>query len=250
MESLKPFRPLRASLATAGLAVSAAAAWQAWLIRRAAGRGRRLAARSAAYEAKPPRARARVLVLGDSTAVGVGAAAAEESMAGLLSARFPDAEIVNHAFNGARLRDLAALAERLPASRRRFDLALLLAGGNDVLRLTQRHSLVGDAGRLLRRLQHLARHTVWMGCADVGRSPAFLPPWSWWLSRRTARTMGLLAHEARAQGACFIDLTRGPPQGLGFASDGVHPDSGSYRRCFEVLMQRVPLAALLQRRGR
>lgn len=239
-------RSLRASLAAAGLAVTATAAWQAWLIRQALRRGRQLAAACAAYETTPQRARSRVLVLGDSTAVGVGADAAEESLAGLLAARFPHAEVVNHAFNGARLRDLAAQAERLSAPAGRFDLALLLAGGNDVLRLTRQRQLVGDAGRLLRRLRRLAGFTVWMGCADVGRSPAFVPPWSWWLSRRTSRTMQLLAQQARLHGACFIDFTRSPPQGLGFARDGVHPDSGSYRRCFEVLMQRVPLAALLQ----
>lgn len=240
-----PTLPVAASLVTLS-----AAAWQAWLLGRAARRGRRLAAGSVRYEDKPPRPRSRVLVLGDSTGVGVGADAAEASLAGLLAARFPHTEVVNHAFNGARLNELAAQAERLNCAGPRFDLALLLAGGNDVLHLTRRQCLLGDARRLLRRLRQLAHHTVWLGCADVGRSPALVPPLSWWFSRRTLRTMQSLAHEARAHGAVFVDFTHDPPGPLRFAADGVHPDSESYRRCFEVLLQRAPLAAMLRRRGR
>lgn len=234
-------------LAAALLTTLATTAWQSWLVARAARDGRALAAASAGFEARPHRARARVLVLGDSTGVGVGAEAPEASLGGLLAQHFPDVEVVNRAFNGARVAGVAALAERWGREPARFDLALVLVGGNDVLRHTPHRELAADARRLLKRLSRVARHTVWLGCARIGRSPAFLPPLSWWLDWRTTRTMRLLAREARAHGATFVDFAVRPAATpLPFATDGVHPNAESYRRCFDTLARQAPLRRWLR----
>jgi lysophospholipase L1-like esterase len=194
--------------------------------------------------AHPP----RVLLVGDSTGVGAGALHVRDSIGGLLAAAYREAEVVNHCRNGARVADTAVQLARLQAEGRRCDMALVFAGGNDVLRLTPHASLALHARALLAAAHGVARHVVWLGCADIGGAPAFVPPLSWLLSWRTSRTMRLLAGEAERAGVRFIrfdgrghDEVFAADPGIYFAADGLHPSAASYRRCFEVLRQRVPL---------
>ena len=231
------------------LAAAAAAGWQAWRLRAAVGRAREIAADARPYEAHPPRALARVLVVGDSTAVGVGAGCAEDSLPGLLACEFPGVQVVNVAVTGARLADAVAQADAVAARGERFDLALLLVGGNDVFRHTAPRAMREQSRALLARLASLAHRTVWLGSANIGGAPVFAPPLSWWFAWRTRRAAALFAREARRAGALFIDFA-GERCGevfardtdTWFAADGVHPSAASYRHCFEVLKQRAALA--------
>jgi lysophospholipase L1-like esterase len=239
-----------------------AAALKAWTARREvrhalrqAMRGSRGARRPgpAFFEVHPPRGRARVLLLGDSTGVGVGALRAQDSLCGLLATAYPEVEIVNQCRSGARLVDTHAQLALLAAAGERFDLALLLVGGNDVVRLTPHFLLASQARTLLGRLRGVARRTVWMGCADLGAAPLFAPPLSWWMSWQTARTARVLANEARRFGVDFIDFRTesavfASDTGTYFADDGLHPSGACYRHCFDVLQRRTPLAAILRRR--
>ena len=70
-----------------------------------------------------PKSALRVLVLGDSTGVGIGANRPEESIAGLLAQDFPAADIVNVSRSGARVADALGAGARVsslgPSLRRR-----------------------------------------------------------------------------------------------------------------------------------
>src|SRR3982751_910398 len=78
----------------------------------------------APYEASPTQPLASVLVLGDSTGVGLGATHPEDSIAGRLGAEHPRARITNHAAIGARFEDIPAQLEAAQQSARTesFDL--------------------------------------------------------------------------------------------------------------------------------
>ncbi len=73
----------------------------------------------------------RLLSVGDSTAVGTGATVPQASVAGLLGQAFPRLQIVNRARDGAKF---AAVMAQLDGSEP-FDIVLVMAGGNDVVRL-------------------------------------------------------------------------------------------------------------------
>jgi lysophospholipase L1-like esterase len=225
---------------------------QARVLQRARREGQAIAARAKAFESNPRRATRRVLLLGDSTGVGVGADDPRQSLPGLLHRRFPHVHVVNRCHNGARVADAVAQARRLrrPVEHTgRFDLALVLVGGNDVLRLTSHAALRRDARTLLTELRGLTRHTVWLGSADIGVSPVLKAPLNWLVSWRTTCTMRELAKVAAAEQVPFIDFSRdgrfAGNTGIYFAADGLHPSSASYRACFEVLQQQVPLAQWL-----
>jgi lysophospholipase L1-like esterase len=235
--------------AALGLLAAATAAWQAALVREALRRGRAEARLARPFERPLPGAPRRVLVVGDSTGVGVGAGCPEASLPGLLAAAYPGVEIVNRCASGARTADVPAQVHAAGAG---FDLALVLVGGNDVLRATPRRRLAADARALVARLRRAARRTVWLGSANLAGSPLLKGPLAWWLGWNSGRTMALLAREARAAGAEFIDFWRPVGEdlfarraGTYFARDGVHPGAPSYRHCFEVLRRQAPLGALL-----
>jgi lysophospholipase L1-like esterase len=234
-------------LLTLGLAV----AWQTLQLKTAARRSRRVASATIPFESRRGDAPARVLVLGDSTGVGVGAGAPSSSLPGLLGREFPDVDIVNDCCNGARVADaLTQLRARAEAGER-YDLLLLFVGGNDVLRLTPWRRLQRDAAELLRQAAPHASRIVWMGSANIGGAPMLSGPLAWWLGWRTGRVMQALRRLALDHGAHFIDFYR--PRRLDlfahwpelyFADDGLHPSAASYRHCYEVLRRQVPLRSL------
>lgn len=207
-------------------------------------RGLRSARDARPFQASPPRPLGRLLLLGDSTGVGVGAGTPEASLAGLLAQACPQVEIVNRSCNGARVADVCAVVDALQAEGRRYDLALLLVGGNDVLRLTPHRQLQAQADRLLAGLRRVAGRCVWLGCADIGSSPVLPAPLAWGLRRRTGRTVALLRARARALGVGFLDFfdpavddLHARLAGTCFADDGLHPNAAGYRHCFESLQR-------------
>lgn len=248
--------------------------WQARRLAAGVRLGRRLAAGARPYErhlpppgtpagpGRPLKAAAaprRVLLLGDSTGVGVGAGRPEDSIAGLLAETFPAVAITNRCVNGARTGDVRAQLAPLVAAGERFDLVLVFAGGNDVIRLTPKDRLAADARALLAALPAALApggEVVWAGSANVGGSPllasAVTAPLAWWLERRTHRAMSLLAREATARGVRFVDFCRtrrscffARHAGLCFAPDGLHPSTYSYRLCFRRLAREARLAERL-----
>ncbi len=160
----------------------------------------------------------------------------EESIAGLLAAEVPDADIVNASRSGARVADALEQARECRRRGLHFDVALLHVGGNDVIRATPGAKLVADSRLLLAELAAIADQTVWLGPADVGIAPLFPPPFSWLFRMRSRRAAAAFAECAAAQGAVFVDFSSGEHASrfadrrpLHFGVDGLHPSSATYR---------------------
>ena len=218
------------------VALTSGAAVRLVLLWREVGRARWLSAQGRAFERRFSPARTCILVLGDSTGVGIGASRPEESIAGLLAAEVPDADIVNVSRSGARVADALAQARDCRQRGLHFDVALLHVGGNDVIRATPHAKLVADSRLLLAELVAVAEQTVWLGPPDVGLAPLFPPPFSWLFRLRTRRAARAFAECAAAQGVTFVDFSSGEHASrfadrrqLHFAVDGLHPSSDTYR---------------------
>jgi lysophospholipase L1-like esterase len=185
-----------------------------------------------------PRARRRVLLVGDSTGVGVGCRDAGESIAAHLARDFGEVEVSNLCVTGATVADVLAGLRELPAADR-FDLVLVFAGGNDVLRRTRWRVLEQDVRGVLAELAGRSGHVLWAGMANVGLAPLFLPPFSWWMTDRTRRVNRLLAWQVRLAGAGFVDFFRerdsdpfSAEPARYYAVDGVHPSAQAYAYCY------------------
>lgn len=203
-----------------------------------------------AFQRRAPGASRSVLVVGDSTGAGVGCEAAGDSMAAALARDFPATDVQNLCVAGARVADVLRTVRALPPGPP-HDLVLVFAGGNDVLRFTPAAALCRDADALLDALAPRARRVVWVGMANVGLAPLFLPPWSWLLSRRARRVSRLLAHCAAGRGAAFVDFYRerghdpfsAQPERF-YARDRVHPSGAAHAWCYAQAYPRIAGALL------
>lgn len=145
----------------------------------------------------------RVLVLGDSSAVGTGASSPEKSVAGLLGQEFPKAYIENRAKNGLRS---AGFNKSFKAEPGAFDLIIMHIGGNDELRFTPLTWLRKDIDEILGKAKQTAPHVVFISTGNIGLAP-FFPWWAGWVwSARTRQARALFMEESQKHGVVYVDL--------------------------------------------
>jgi len=232
-------RPL--VLGTLTLALLAVAGCAAWRVDEA----RELARRSEPLQQTPAQPSLTMLVVGDSTAVGTGASAPQASLAGLIARDHPRLAVRNVARDGAKFADLPGQMAGVDA--RRYDVVLVQAGGNDVIRLTGEDALRRDVSQTLARARELGREVIVMPAGNVGNAPFFFAPVSWLMSQR-ARTLHRVVREAAAeQGAVYVNLYR-DRQDDPFvqnpalnAADGLHPSDAGYRTWLTSLREQAAL---------
>lgn len=230
-----------ALLAAAALvALSGCAAWRL-------GQARELAARSEPLSQRPASPAVRLLIVGDSTAVGTGASAPEASLAGLMARAYPRLLIDNRGRDGALLADVVAQL----ATDQRYDVVLVLAGGNDVFRLRDRDAMRADVQSVARAAAARAPLVVLMPPGNVGNAPFFFPPLSWLMTSRSQALHRYVAASAAREGFVYVDLYRErsddpfvADRSLN-AADGLHPSDAGYRHWWAELRGQGALAARL-----
>jgi lysophospholipase L1-like esterase len=233
-------------LAASALAVLTMTGCAAWRVAQSV----ELARRSEPLQVQPPSPVLRLLVVGDSTAVGTGASTPQASLAGLLAARFPGLLIENRARDGATFADVARQLAAPDLGSQRFDMVLVNAGGNDVIRMRNLDTVAQDIDRVAQLARRTAPLVVLMPAGNVGNAPFFFPPLSWWMTQRARRLHAAVATSAERHGAVYVRLFEerendpfAQDRALN-ASDGLHPSDAGYRLW---LMQLLQQAGLVQR---
>lgn len=222
------------------LVLSGCAAWRI-------GQSVELARRSEPFQQRPASAALRLLVVGDSTAVGTGATSANTSLAGLIGSEHPRLWIENRAQDGAKFADVL----RQLSGPERFDLVLVQAGGNDVIRMRDMDLLREDITRVLDAAAERAPLVLLMPAGNVGNAPFFFAPLSWLMTQRARQMQALVAEIAQQRGALHIKLfhERADDPFVGdpslHARDGLHPSDAGYRSWWLALRTQAGLDAKL-----
>ena len=178
------------------------------------------------------------VVLGDSTAAGVGAGDAAHAYPTLLAERLASrgrrVRLVDLGVSGARVHDV--LVEQVPrALAAAPDLVFVGIGANDATHLTSLSSVRTDMTEVLARLRRSGAIVVVAGAPNM-RTPAFLPPLRWlvgWRGDRVGSTIDDVAHEhhvavvplAAATGAFFADAAT-----HAYSADRFHPGPIGYAK--------------------
>jgi lysophospholipase L1-like esterase len=247
---VSPGQTLGVRLLMGGVAVAALAlaGGMAWRLQAAAD----LARRSEPWQQQPAAPQRRLLIVGDSTAVVTGASAAVHSLAGLIGQAYPDLLIQNRAEDGATLADVIA---QLAGDAARYDMVLVQAGGNDVIRARSWFAVQADLDQVLQAARQRAGQVVLMPAGNVGNAPFFWPPLSWWMGQRS-RTLHRLVRAAAAQhGATIVDLFHDAADDPFVqhpalnARDGLHPSDAGYRVWFTELQRQANLPRWLGAAG-
>ena len=185
----------------------------------------------------------RLLVVGDSTAVGTGASAPQHSLAGLLAQADPDLAVENRGADGATFADLPRQLD----GHGRVHTVLVQAGGNDVLRLRDLDTVRADIDAVLRAARQRADRVVLMPAGNVGNAPFFWPPVSWLMTGRARRLHRHARELAARHGAVYVNLFRERDddpfvqQPELNAADGLHPSDAGYRVWYAALRAQAPL---------
>jgi lysophospholipase L1-like esterase len=169
-------------------------AYSAYIIRRSFAESKVLIAETLPYQQHPAHPTYRVLVAGDSTAVGVGAGDPHLSTAGRLGADMPDADITNIAVSGMKVGALAA--SFAPYVSDHYDLALIQIGANDIVELTSYQDIRESLRASLAAAHAIAGRTIILTSGDLGEGPAFHWPVTIYLSHRTRMIRRIFIEES------------------------------------------------------
>jgi lysophospholipase L1-like esterase len=191
------------------------------------------------------------LVLGDSTAAGVGAPY-DQGIAMATTrelSRSHEVSMHNVAVSGARIRDV--LNEQLPrAANLRPDLVLLSVGANDVTHLTSVRSMRANLREIVRRLRSTNPDVaiVITGSPDMGSPPRIPRLLRGLASCRTKQVNRMFVAEAERLHLTFAPIAAetGPlfrrDRSL-FAADRFHPNERGYATWTAVLNRALAAAA-------
>lgn len=200
----------------------------------------------------PDAPRLRLVVLGDSTAAGLGVDDPADAYPALLARRLAEAtdtrvELTALGISGARVEDVAD--EQAPAAAALDpDVVFVGIGANDVTHLTSLDDVRDRMERVLRILQETGATVVVAGPPDM-RVPVWHQPLRQLSYLRGRQVENAIAEVARASGVPVVELAEetGPyfeadPEAH-FGADGFHPGPLGYRRwadaIFPVLLEAV-----------
>ncbi len=202
-----------------------------------------LVKRSQAFQQTPADPALRLLIVGDSTGVGTGADTPQGSVAGRIAQGHPKLLIENRSKNGAKFADVL---EQLKAPGH-FDIVLVQAGGNDVIRLTGEDQLRQEIDAAAARAHALAPTVILMPSGNVGNSPFFFPPVTWLMTQRSRTLHSMVADIAARRHLVYVNLFR-PRDEDPFtdsdtlnASDGLHPSSAGYQIWMRTLNEQAQM---------
>ncbi|MGH3240183.1 MAG: SGNH/GDSL hydrolase family protein [Spirillospora sp.] len=178
-----------------------------------------------------------LVMIGDSTAVGLGVHTAEETPAALLAtglSAFADrpVRLTNVARSGARSPSLRGQVDR--ALQTRPDIAVIMIGANDVTGRIPPADSVRHLADAVERLRGAGSHVVVGTCPDLGSVKPLRPPLKW-IARRASRQLAaaqtIAAVERGARSISLGDLLgrefAADPLSM-FSEDRYHPSARGY----------------------
>ncbi len=177
----------------------------------------------------------KILVIGDSTAVGVGASTPAGSTAGLFASKYPSFAVENRAVSGAKLE---GARQQLREAGERYDRILIQAGANDVIYGTRASDARSSLVKLFAEARAKSNSVTYLCCGNVGRVPVFFWPLSTYMTYRAHAYLEEAQKVAKENGVTFVNLWF-PPESDPFekdkslyAPDGLHLSDGGYKVWF------------------
>ena len=181
----------------------------------------------------------RVLFIGDSTGVGVGATRPEDALAGRTAQDHPNWTIENLSVSGRKTAELIPVLTELGGQ---YDRVILQIGGNDITYFTDEKQLAEDIALVLREAKRLSTHVILLTSGNVGNAPILPRPLAFLWHRRTLQVRDIFMRASGEVGVTYVDLYREKRTDPFFlepyryhASDLFHPSSEGYGLWYEEL---------------
>ncbi len=189
-----------------------------------------------------------MLVLGDSTAVGVGASTSTDSVPALLAGYIGATYVENHGVSGAVATDLATQMSNL--SRSHYDTILIQIGGNDITHFhdvrtvtTTLHTIIT---LLKKKSTEKSPRIILISAGNVGGAHAVPPPLRPYYTYLNLKYHASFEALAKKDAITYVNTYQDPrvdpfiqnPE-LYFAADSFHPSSLGYGVWFETIKKHI-----------
>ncbi len=177
----------------------------------------------------------KILILGDSTAVGTGANRTQDTLAGRLAYDFPESQIINLGVNGSLISNVLKQLEQVKGMK--FDMIVISTGGNDIINFTSFRKVWRDLQKIFQITKVMCEHRVFMMLyLNLGNAPLFPRFMQLLLMRRGKRLYEEIRKIGTKERVPIIEIFTTEHENdfinnprLYFARDGVHPSSEGYR---------------------
>jgi lysophospholipase L1-like esterase len=157
------------------------------------------------YEQHPANPTMRILVAGDSSAIGVGAIDPAKSIAGRLGRRYSNADLTNIGVSGAKVNDLLNALQK--QKDHHYDLLILQIGANDITHFISLESIKADMAEVLKISNQISDKTIVLTSGDLGRIPIFKWPINVLMTQRTKAVRQIFLEEiAKHPNMSYVDL--------------------------------------------
>lgn len=171
-----------------------------------------------------------LLMLGDSTAYGVGAQSPTLSTAGRVGEAL-GASVENYARSGGKTREL--LVQLGKAQRASYDVIVIQVGANDITHFSSSAQTQAELARALKRAKELSPTVVLLTCGNIGNAPLWPWPLGHLYTYRAQVFREKFMATAQEHGVSYIDLFT-KPDVFGtdiaryYAPDGLHLSGEGY----------------------
>ncbi len=186
----------------------------------------------------------RLLIAGDSSAAGVGAATQDRALAGLLAKELARRlkgrvrwQLV--ASSGARSEDVLHLLMR--GRLHRADVGVVIVGVNDITKEVPLQQALRKRGQIVALMRQRCgiRHVLFPALPEMERFPALPQPLAWYAGRHARRNNAAqAAWLAGEQGASHVVMDGVLDPAL-MADDGFHPAPALYAKIAKRLAQHI-----------
>lgn len=200
--------------------------------------GTNIADNTVPYERQVEKATSIFLVIGDSSAVGVGAVHPDDSVAGRIAVDYPEANIVNKGINGMRTAGLVEQLQQLEGSH--YDLVVLHIGGNDIIRMVPLAESTQNLHKILSLAKGMSDNVVLLTSGDIGSALIFPKPLRMIYTKRSLNYRQAFTDIAKDYDVTYVDLYReaandpfAADPSKYYAADNFHPSGDGYGVWYE-----------------
>jgi len=206
--------------------------------------GEKLAEEAIPYGRDLENPKMKVLVIGDSTAVGTGAESPELSLAGRIAADFPNASVKNLGVNGMKTGELAEKLKEIKENH--YDLISLHIGGNDIVRFTNLEELEKSINEVFKLASQMTDNISITVTGNMGTSTLFPYGSGVFLERRTRQVHALFREAAKEYNAVYNNLFRergddpfANDPAKYYAEDEFHPSGEGYADWYKIIRPNI-----------
>lgn len=198
--------------------------------------GYKMAAKTVAFSRDLLAPEIKILVVGDSTGLGVGASSPQTSVTGMIGKRYPKATIHNRSINGAKANNVIRQLKHADGG---YDLVMIHVSGNDVVKMTPFHAYKKNIKTVLDLAKTKGKYVLLIPTGNLGTVRIFPLPIRWLLEFRTRKirvfSIAAVAKAGEQVGYVdfFVEKAVDPfylDPGQHFAVDRFHPSDAGYAK--------------------